>query len=130
MFLLSVKGTTSHSFRQSRHSEIIFEVSPTHTPYPTHYQIPYICPQKFSEINLYLLIFPTSTFIQAMCYWDHHISGQICSYLGFPSGSDGKGSACNAEGQGVIPRSGRSPGEGNGDPPQCSCLGSPVDRGA
>ena len=31
---------------------------------------------------------------------------------------------------GVIPRSGRSPGEGNGNPFQCSCLGNPMDRGA
>ena len=31
---------------------------------------------------------------------------------------------------GSIPGLGRSPGEGNGNPPQCSCLGNPVDRGA
>ena len=31
---------------------------------------------------------------------------------------------------GSISRSGRSPGEGNGNPPQCSCLENPVDRGA
>ena len=31
---------------------------------------------------------------------------------------------------GLIPRSGRSPGEGNGNPLQCSCLGNPMDRGA
>ena len=30
----------------------------------------------------------------------------------------------------LIPGSGRSPGEGNGNPPQCSCLKNPVDRGA
>ena len=34
--------------------------------------------------------------------------------LGFPSGSDGKVSACNAGGPGSIPESGRSPGEGHG----------------
>ena len=34
----------------------------------------------------------------------------------FPGGSDGKESACNAGGLGLIPRSGRSPGEGNGNP--------------
>ena len=40
----------------------------------------------------------------------------------FPSGSDGKESACNAGDLGLIPGSGRSPGEGNGNPLQYSCL--------
>ena len=39
-------------------------------------------------------------------------------------------SACNAGDLGLIPGSGRSPGEGNGNPLQYSCLESPVDRGA
>ena len=47
---------------------------------------------------------------------------------GFPGGSDGKESACNAGDQGSIPRLGRSPGKGNGNPLQYSCLGSPMDR--
>ena len=41
-----------------------------------------------------------------------------------------KVSACNAEYPGLIPGSGRSPGEGNGNPLQHSCLGNPMDRGA
>ena len=41
---------------------------------------------------------------------------------GFPSGSDGKASACNAGDLSSIPGSGRSPGEGNGNPLQYSCL--------
>ena len=49
---------------------------------------------------------------------------------GFPGGSDGKESACNAGDQGLIPGSGRSPGEGNGNSLQYSCLGNPMDRGA
>ena len=40
----------------------------------------------------------------------------------FPGGSDGKASACNAGDPGSIPGSGRSPGEGNGNPLQHSCL--------
>ena len=36
----------------------------------------------------------------------------------------------NAEDEGLIPGSGRSPGEGNGSPIQYSCLGNPLDRGA
>ena len=48
----------------------------------------------------------------------------------FPSGSYGKESACNVGDLGLIPGSGRSPGEGNGYPLQYSCLGNPMDRGA
>ena len=49
---------------------------------------------------------------------------------GFPGGSDGKESACNAGDQGLVPKSGRSPGEGNGCPLQYSCLESSKDRRA
>ena len=48
----------------------------------------------------------------------------------FPGGSDGKDSACNAGELGSIPGSGRSPGAGNGNPLQYSCLKNPMDRGA
>ena len=46
------------------------------------------------------------------------------------SGSDGKGSACSAGRPGLIPESGRSPGEGNGNPLQYSCQEISMDRGA
>ena len=49
---------------------------------------------------------------------------------GFPGGSDGKESACNAENPGLIPWSGRSPGEENGNLLQYSCLENSMDRGA
>ena len=52
------------------------------------------------------------------------------TFIGFPVGSDGKESACNAGDMGLIPGSGRSPGEGNGNPLQYSCLENPMDRGA
>ena len=42
--------------------------------------------------------------------------------MGFPGGSDGKAPTCNVGDMGLIPESGRSPGEGNGNPPQYSCL--------
>ena len=48
----------------------------------------------------------------------------------FPRGLDGKESACNAGAWGLIPGSGRSPGEGHGNPLQYSCLENPMDRGA
>ena len=50
--------------------------------------------------------------------------------LGFPGGSDGKESTCNAQDLGSIPGLGRSPGGGPGNPPQYSCLENPMDRGA
>ena len=50
--------------------------------------------------------------------------------LGLTGGSDSTESACNARDLGLIPGSGRSPGEGNGKPLQCSCLEDPVDRAA
>ena len=50
--------------------------------------------------------------------------------VGFPGESDGKESACNAGDLGSIPRLGRSPGEGKGNPLQYSCLKNSVDRGA
>ena len=49
---------------------------------------------------------------------------------GFPGGSDGKESTRNAGDPGSIPGSGRSPGEENSYPLQCSCLENPVDKGA
>ena len=48
---------------------------------------------------------------------------------GFPGGSDGKESACNARDPGSVPGLGRSSGEGNGYPLQYSCLENPIDRG-
>ena len=50
--------------------------------------------------------------------------------MGFPGSSDGKESVCNAGDLGSIPGLGRSPGEGNGNPFQYSCLESSMDRGA
>ena len=48
----------------------------------------------------------------------------------FPGSSVGKESACNAGDIDSIPRSGRSPGEGNSNPLRYSYLGNPMDRGA
>ena len=50
--------------------------------------------------------------------------------MDFPGGSDGKASACNVGDLGLILGSGRSPGEGNGNPLQYSCLEKSMDGGA
>ena len=53
----------------------------------------------------------------------------VSNSLGFPGGSDGKESVCHMGGPGSIPESGGSPGEGYGNPLQCSCLENPMDPG-
>ena len=64
---------------------------------------------KCSEVLIYTLIFKRKKVIKAGLLW----------WL------SGKGSSCNAGDSGSIPGSGRSPGEGNGNPLQYSCLGIP-----
>ena len=49
---------------------------------------------------------------------------------GFPVGSEGIKSTCNAEDMGSIPGLGRSPGGEHGSPLQYSCQGNPMGRGA
>ena len=53
-------------------------------------------------------------------------------FLGFPGGTSNKEPLANSEirDMGSIPGLGRSPGEGNGNPLQYSCLENPMDRGA
>ena len=53
----------------------------------------------------------------------------LCAVMGFPGGSDGKESVCNAGNPGSIPGLGRSPEERNGNPLQYYCLENPMDRG-
>ena len=50
--------------------------------------------------------------------------------MGFPGSSEGKASAYNVGDLGSIPGSRRSPGEGNGNPLQYSCLENPMEGGA
>ena len=53
---------------------------------------------------------------------------RLCSVEGFPCSSVGKESACSAGDPGLIPGLERSPGEGNDDPLQYSCLENSMDR--
>ena len=57
------------------------------------------------------------------------IRHKVCK-IHFPGGSDGKASVYNARDAGSIPGSGRSTGEGNGNPLQYYCLENPMNRGA
>ena len=67
--------------------------------------------------------------LQEDCSSSRH---NIYSFIqqGFPGGSDGRESACNAGDSGSMPESGRSLSEGNGYPLQYSCLENSMDRGA
>ena len=61
----------------------------------------------------------------------HRVVGSVPNTnLGFPGGSDSKESACDAGGPDLISGSGKSPGEGTGNPLQYSCLENSMDRGA
>ena len=75
--------------------------------------------------NIYLLIAMCSVFPSVQVF----TVPQDISW-GFPGGSVGKETACNAGDTSWIPGSGRSPGEGNGDPLQYSCLEKSMDGGA
>ena len=74
----------------------------------------------FLSVPLYLLTYLVICFILV------HLS-LVFPYCG---GSESKAFACNEGDQGSIPESGRSPGEGNGNPLQYSCLEKPMDRRA
>ena len=54
---------------------------------------------------------------------------ESCYLIAMYPSSVGKESACNTGDPGAIPWSGRSPGEGNGNPLQYSCSENPMDRG-
>ena len=62
-------------------------------------------------------------------HWESPNSAIVVLSLGFSHGSVGKESTCNAGDAGSVPGLGRSPGEGHGNPLQCSCLENPMDRG-
>ena len=67
-----------------------------------------------------------------ICWRIHFYSllDQVIRLLGFPGGSDGEESTCNAGDLGLIPGLGRSSGGGHGNPLQNSCLKNSTDRGA
>ena len=82
----------------------------------------------FSTVN------EADVFMEFPCFhYDPMNAGHLMfgsSTLGFPGGSEVKASAWNAGDLGSIPGLGRSPGEGNGNPLQYSCLENPMDGGA
>ena len=76
-----------------------------------------MCWVKFRNLDLILILIML-------------IISDIYRYLGFPVGSEVKASAYDVGDLGSVPGLGRSPGEGNGNPLQHSCLENPMDGGA
>ena len=68
--------------------------------------------------------------IKLLCPWDFQGKSTGVGYHFLRDGSDGKASACSAGDLGSIPGLGISPGEGNGNPLQHSCLENLMDGGA
>ena len=64
------------------------------------------------------------------CHEKSHHSEAVLTSRGFPGGAVVENRPANAGNADSIPGSGRSPGEGQGNPLQYSCLGNPRDRGA
>ena len=78
---------------------------------------------------LYIHIYPF--FSRFFPHIGHYgVWGHILCYIGLPGGPNGKESTCNTEDPSLISVLGRSPGEGNGNPLQYSCLENSMDRGA
>ena len=67
-------------------------------------------------------------YLYLVCFIFSALYSVLPFHLGFPCSSVGKESACSAGTQLLIPGLGRSPGEGNGNPFQYSCLENPMDR--
>ena len=76
--------------------------------------------------NIHWVIEKAKEFQENICFIDYTKAFDE----GFPSGSDGKASVCNAGDRGSIPGLGRSPGEETGSPLLYSCLDNPMDCGA
>ena len=93
----------------------------------------YIKWEMITTIFLSLLICTLCVYV-CMCVWREYLRSTLLANFKYTMwcycGSDGKESACNAGDLGSILESGRSPGEGNGNPLQYSCLENPMDRWA
>ena len=91
--------------------------------------IAFITPVKWYSLSYIINLAIGTNRCLLLSITEHNINLLLHS-LGRHSGSDGKESAYNAGRTGLISGSGRSSGEGNGNPLQYSCLENPMDRGA
>ena len=89
--------------------------------------------KALNVIELYTLILYFICVLPQLKYFYINIHTHTHTHIyikNFPGGSDGKASAYSAGDLGSIPGSGRSSGEGNGNPLQYSCLENPMGGGA
>ena len=86
--------------------------------------------RKTSPVSLWesLWLWITTNCGRFLKRWEYQITLPVS--WGFPGGSDGKASTCNVGDLGSIPGLGRSPGEGNDNPLQYSCLKNSMNGGA
>ena len=86
----------------------------------------------FSKSSLYIWKFLVQELVKpSLKDFENYLASMLNEHNSMVvCGSDGKASACNAGDPGSIPGSGRSPGEGNGNPFQHPCLENPMDGGA
>ena len=94
---------------------------------PSREDFPFL--KVYGRLN-FLFPFESSQNEWIKSFLKHSFSKPSWKSWGFPGGSDGKKSACNARDPGLIPALGRSPGEGNGNPLQYFCLKNSMDRAA
>ena len=109
-----------HFFFSLKFKKISFQVDESwNRRKPVSFRVP---PPQGAGYCAEALISPMWGFLEAIPNVQAHlVIAVICVYLGgFPGGSDGKESACNAVDTSSIPGSGRSPGKGNGNPLQYS----------
>ena len=116
-----------------RTQDLLFQQIQVHnTKLSTTVTIPYYRSSALGFIILCFVYHPFAfpyKFKTCMCFVKILFGFTFCQWS-YSGSSDGKESACNAEDQGLIPGSGRSPGGGNGNPLQYSCLENFMDRGA
>ena len=110
------------AYKLNKHDD---NTQPWHTPFPIWNQSVVPC------LVLTVASWSAYRFLRRQVRWfDIPVSWRIFHSLWWSTQSDGKASAYNAGDLGSIPGSGRSPGEGNGNPFQYSCLENPMDGGA
>ena len=126
--LLVYQAPTSSSF-----SSLIHPLPPSPSPFSSSFFFRVILGSNGSTSSLLQRIVSSSTGLtQTMFEQECKQSSwaKVSFFFPFPGGSDGKESASSAGDLGLIPGLGGSPGGGNGNPLQCSCLEHPMDRGA
>ena len=102
------------------------------SPPPSSFRLPHLLPPSVFRLSSSVLV-QVSSERGSAAVWPVLQAGSRAQLSLDPvsvGGSAGKESVCNAGGAGSAPRSGRSPGGGNGHPLQCSCLGHPTTEEA